>query len=154
MGDRCHMRITCRRKDQQLFERIGFHLDFDQTPDSPLIEMVDEEANYAHYDEMPTNIPYSGHNGAGGNYGECSFVCDGRRYAEVATGFDGGFVVQWDSTKNRPAAESLRAVCRFLRVYKKVQAKFEKLSTKPTSNQRKEPSDGTDHSLLVKGEGP
>ena len=42
MGDRCHMRITCRRKDQELFEEIGFHLDFDQTPDSAIIELWQE----------------------------------------------------------------------------------------------------------------
>ena len=130
MGDRCHMRITCRRQDQPLFEEIGFHLDFDQTPDSPLIEMVDEEANYAHYDEMPTNLPYSGHNGAGGTYGECSFACDGRRYAEVETGFGSGFVVQWD--KNRPTTESLRAIRRYLAVQAKVQKMFTVLAQTPT----------------------
>ena len=124
MGDRCHMRITCLRKDQELFEEIGFHVDFDQTPDSTIIEMVDEEANYAHYDEMPTNIPYSGHNGAGGEYGESSFACDGRRYAEVETGFGSGFVAQWDAAKKRPTAESLRAIRRYLHVYDKVQKVF------------------------------
>ena len=154
MGDRCYMHITCRREDQELFQQIGFHLEFDQSPDASVIEMVDEEANYAHYDEMPTNIPYYGYNGAGGNYGQSSFACDGRHYAEVETGFDGGFVVAWDVLKNRPTPESLRAVRRYRHVYNKVQAKFEKLSTKSTSNQRKEPSDGTDHSLLVIGEGP
>ena len=132
MGDRCHMRITCRRQDQELFERIGFHLDFDQTPDSAIIEMVDEEANYAHYDEMPTNIPYSGHNGAGGNYGESSFACDGRRYADVETGYGSGFVAQWDTAKKRPTAESLRAIRRYLHVYDKVQKMFTVLAQPAT----------------------
>jgi hypothetical protein len=126
------MHITCRREDQQLFERIGFHLDFDQSPDSPIIEMVDEEANYAHYDDMPTNRPYFGYNGAGGNYGQSSFACDGRRYAEVETGFDGGFVVVWDALKNRPTPKSLRAVRRYLHVRDKVQKMFEKLSQPAT----------------------
>jgi hypothetical protein len=126
------MRINCRREDQQLFERIGFHLDFDQAPDSPIIEMVDDEANYAHYDEMPTKVPYHGYNGAGGNYGQSSFACDGRRYAEVETGFDSGFVVAWDVLKNRPTKETLRAARRYLHVRNKVQTMFEKLSQTST----------------------
>ena len=109
MGDRCYMHITCRREDRELFQLIGFLPEFDQTPDSAIIEMVDEEANYAHAEEMPTNVPYYGHHGSGGNYGQHSLACDGRRFAEVETGFDGGFVVVWDTTRNRPTAESLRA---------------------------------------------
>lgn len=133
MGDRCYMHITCRREDRELFQLIGFHVQSDQTPDSAIIEMVDEEANYAHADEMPTNVPYYGHHGSGGNYGQHSLACDGRRSAEVETGFDGGFVVVWDTTRNRPTPESLRAVRRYRHVRKKVQNLFQTLTPKPST---------------------
>jgi hypothetical protein len=118
------MRLTCRRQDQKVFEEIGFHPDFDESPDTPIIEMVDEEANYAHYDEMPTDVPYRGCYGAGGNYGPGSFVCDGRRYAEIETGYDGGFVVQWDEKKQKPTPQSVSSIRRYLKVRQRTQVVF------------------------------
>src|ERR1051325_8192342 len=99
MGDRCYMEVTCRRKDVKCFEDLGFAMQDwnNENPDSPTVVMVDEEANYAHSGRMPTNIPYHGHNGAGGCYGESAFACDGERFAEVEAGHDGGYVVAWDA---------------------------------------------------------
>jgi len=131
MGDRCYMHVTCRREDQGFFAEIGFHLDYEQTPNAPVIEMIDEEANYAHNDKMPAHVPYFGYSGAGGNYGASSFACDGRRYREVETGYAGGFVVQWDEKKKRPTPESLRAISRYFPVRKKVEQKFTSLITPP-----------------------
>jgi hypothetical protein len=122
------MHITCRREDQELFKRIGFRLDFDQLPNSALIEMVDHEANYAHNDEMPTNVPYFGHHDAGGEYADGVFACDGRRYAYVEAGHCGGFVVAWNTKGNRPHPKSLQRVRRYLSVQDKVAKVFEKLA--------------------------
>ncbi|NBU11829.1 MAG: hypothetical protein EBS84_22995, partial [Proteobacteria bacterium] len=69
MGDRCYMQVTCRRQDIPEFEALGFHLEFEQSPDSPIVELIDEEANYAHADQLPTDIPFTAWHGAGGNYG-------------------------------------------------------------------------------------
>src|SRR5436190_3284594 len=128
MGDRCYMHITCRRRDQETFEAIGFHVDFDQGPERAVIEMVDEEANYAHCDEMPKNVPYFGHNGHGDNYSDGIFACDGRRYAEVEAGYAGGFVVAWNTKTNQPDTRSLRAIRRYLSVRDRVQVKFDALA--------------------------
>jgi hypothetical protein len=130
MGDRCYMQITCRRQDQERFSALGFTAqDWDNPePDSPLVVMVDEEANYAHSGELPGDIPYYGFNGAGGNYGDGVCACDGKQLAEQETGHDGGFVVEWDDTRNRPSPQSLRAVRRYLAVYHKVQASFADLA--------------------------
>lgn len=132
MSDYCHMHIVCRRKDQDLFEGIGFRLDFERTPNSPVIEMVDEQANHAHCDEMPTNVPYHGHNGNGDNYSDGLFACDGKRYAEVEAGYAGGFVVAWDTIKNQPNPRSLRIIRRYLSVRDRVQVKFAALA-KPSA---------------------
>jgi hypothetical protein len=142
MGDRCYMHITCRRKDQDLFEDIGFHLEFGEEENSPVIEMVDQEANCAHCDEMPHNIPYFGHNGHGDNYSDGIFACTGKRYAEVEAGYAGGFVVAWNTKANRPDTRSLRTIRRYLLVREKVRKLFEKLSAthEQPSTETKEPA--------------
>jgi hypothetical protein len=151
MGDRCYMHITCRRQDRELFEKIGFHVEFDESPDSPLIDMEDTEANYAHCGDMPGNVPYFGHHDAGGEYSDGLFACDGRRCAEVEAGHCGGFVVAWDTKRSRPDPQSLRRIRRYLEVQNKVGQMFTKLSTSSKSNQRKESSHGINHSLLAPG---
>ncbi len=130
MGDRCYMQITCRRQDQDKFAALGFTAqDWDNPePNSAVIVMVDEEANYAHASELPRDIPYYGFNGAGGNYGDGVCACDGKQLAEQETGHEGGFVVDWDDARNRPALKSLQAVRRYLAVYRKVQAMFATLA--------------------------
>ena len=128
MGDRCYMQVTCRRQDIPLFEALGFHLEFEQSPDSPVVELIDEEANYAHADHLPTEVPFLASHGAGGNYGDGKIACDGNRYAEVEAGHDGGFVVWWTKTSNRPTAPNLATVRRYLTVHRQVQRLFRRLS--------------------------
>lgn len=134
MGDRCYMEITCRRKDSEEFESLGFtaHDWNNERADSSTVVMVDEEANYAHYDKMLTNVPYHGHNGRGDNYGDGVFACDGRRYAEVQAGYERGFVVEWDEKKQKPTPQSVRAVRRYLAVRNRVRTMFAKLSAPVT----------------------
>lgn len=55
MGDRCFMTVTCRREDRERFEELGFVLEFDGDSD-PVLEMIDEQANYAHANKMPRDI--------------------------------------------------------------------------------------------------
>lgn len=117
MGDRCYMTITCRRQDAPRFEELGFCIQEDG-PTGHTCEMVDEEANYAHSGDLPTDIPYYGENGVGGNYGAGVVACDGTRYAEKDCGHDGdgSFVVEWDFKKNRPTASSLAHIRHYISV--------------------------------------
>ena len=130
MGDRCYMEITCRRQDQERFEALGFIAQKWNNPasDSPLVVMVDEEANYAHSGNLPTDIPYHGFNGPGGNYGDGVCACDGKEYAEVETGHEGGFVVDWDKARQGPEPHSLRCIRRYLKVRNKVRKMFDGLA--------------------------
>lgn len=116
MGDRCYMQITCRRQDQEHFEELGFHVEFDEDKNNPVIEMIDEEANYAHYENMPTDIPYYGSNAAGSNYGPGSLVCDGKEFAEVGATSD-GFIVAWDYQTQQPTQRSLENIRRYLTLH-------------------------------------
>ena len=115
MGDRCYMSVTCRREDQARFEELGFHLEFESSSESLVVEMVDDEANHAHFEAMPTDIPYVGWNGAGGNYGDGKIACDGGKFAEVGAHSD-GFVVRWNYKKSAPTRPSLKRIRQFLHI--------------------------------------
>lgn len=127
------MQITCRRQDQDRFTALGFTAQAwdNPEPNSALVVMVDEEANYAHSGELPRDIPYYGFHGPGGNYGDGVCACDGKQLAEQETGHEGGFVVEWDDVRQRPSRPSLRAVRRYLAVCRKAQARFAALAAQP-----------------------
>jgi len=127
MSDRCYMQVTCRRQDQTLFEELGFHLEFEQSSDSPIVEIIDEAANYAHAEHLPTDIPFTAWHGAGDNYGDGKVACDGNHYAEVSANRD-GFVVRWDEAGNQPTPESLDGIRLYLAVHQTVQEMFKELS--------------------------
>jgi hypothetical protein len=97
------------------FEALGFHLEFETSPESLVVEMVDEEANYGHSGHMPANIPYTASNGAGSNYGDGKMACDGREFIEIAANND-GFVVDWDYKKSQPTKQSLQNIRQFIRI--------------------------------------
>ena len=128
------MGITCRRQDQGRFEALGFAVqDWNNpTSDSATIVMVDEEANYAHCSTLPTDIPYHGVHGPGGDYGSGAYACDGKDYAEVETGHGGGFVVDWNEATKRPLTRSLRAVRRYLTVRDTVLEMFKAMPSTPS----------------------
>ncbi len=124
MGDRCYMTVSCRRQDVPRFEELGFEV-FGvptESPDAPdaLIELVDEQANYAHSGSLPTDIPWVGRNAEGGDYGPCDHACDGQVYREMASGSNGGYVIQWDMHKNRPVPGHVDQIRRFVALEKRV----------------------------------
>jgi hypothetical protein len=78
MGDRCHMTIYCRPQDTARFEELGFTAQIPETAfNDGTIEMLDEEANYAHHGSLPTDIPWTGSHHEGGDYGPAELHCLG-----------------------------------------------------------------------------
>ena len=130
MGDRCYMHVTCRRQDRETFEALGFNLEFESSPDSPLIEMADEEANYAHTGDLPTTFPFIARHGPGANYSDGRIACDGKRWGEVPANQD-GFAVDWDFKKRKPTAQSLKRIRCYLLVYDRVKQMFKRLRLNP-----------------------
>ncbi|MEQ2009767.1 MAG: hypothetical protein ABMA26_23525 [Limisphaerales bacterium] len=122
------MQVTCRRQDQSRFEALGFQLDFEQNAQTPVIEMTDEEANYAHQGRLPADVPFLAAHGPAGNYGDGFVACDGKRYADVEAGHDGGFVVRWNEAKDEPDRSSLAAIRTYRAVRKRVLAQFKQLA--------------------------
>ena len=92
MSDRCYMEVSCRRQGVARFEALGFRV-LDEDKVSGLVRMHDEQANYGHSGELPTDTPYIGEHGPGGEYGPCRFACDGKKYLEVEASQDGDPVV-------------------------------------------------------------
>jgi hypothetical protein len=126
MGDRCFMSVTCRRQDKERFEELGFAIALGEDKNTPIIEMIDEEANYGHCDEMPTNIPYYGSYSAGSNYGPGSIACDGRDYEEVPASSD-GFVVAWNHRSGLPQIKSILRIRRYVGLERRVKRLFKAL---------------------------
>ena len=120
------MELRCRRQDQERFEALGFTAqDWDKpASNSATIQMVDEEANYAHSGDLPTDIPYHGVHGAGYDYGSGAYACDGKELAEVERGHGGGFVVDWNEARRRPLPRSLRTIRHYINVRDTVLALF------------------------------
>ena len=128
MSDRCYMEIACRKEDQERFASLGFVAQDWKQETPALVVMVDEEADYAHCGNLPTDVPYHGHHGAGGNYGHGALACDGETYAEVQTGHGSGFVVDWDEARQRPTPYSLHSIREYLQVRQQVREMFEALT--------------------------
>lgn len=122
------MSVSCRREDKARFEELGFQLEFDKDENNPVIELVDDAADYAHHNALPTDIPFLASNGAGCNYGEAKIVCDGKKTVEVSTDHDGDFSIAWDDRRNQPSPESINCIRRFLRVEKRVLKLFKVLN--------------------------
>ena len=120
MGDRCYMELTCRKKDKALFEEIGFTTQDESYEFPNCLEMVDNESNYAHAEDLPKNTIYFGSHDGGDGYGPESFACDGKTYLEQATDGGGGFIVMFDD-QGDPNPASLAEVKTFITHYNNVQ---------------------------------
>jgi hypothetical protein len=127
MGDRCYMSVTCRRIDKARFEQLGFQVEYEMNKNSSVIQMVDEEANYAHYDKLPTDIPFIASKGVGSNYGEGKTVCDGEKTVEVGLSHDNSFVVDWNYRLGLPSIKSILQIRRYLKIERRVVRLIKKL---------------------------
>jgi hypothetical protein len=89
MGDRCYSTVVCAERDKYVFEKLGYRLeeskplsaDGKEIPGA--VVMVDEQANYGHYDELTTlaGIPFLVCGGScPGAYGDHLIVSDGKEW--------------------------------------------------------------------------
>lgn len=85
MGDRVYMRIFCRREDAPHFERLGFVEDAAES--AIAVSMVDEEANYGHWEPLQqlakAGVSFFGWHDPGGEYDGCVLASDGVEYADA-----------------------------------------------------------------------
>ena len=97
MADRCNMRLTCAKRDQAVFEAIGFQveIEWDDSDFANCVEMVDSDCASA--DNLPKDVVFFGTHTAGDCYGAEFFACDGQTYLEQACDDDGdSFAVTFD----------------------------------------------------------
>src|SRR6267143_5371196 len=89
MGDRCYSTVVCGKRDKYVFEKMGYRLEESQALSADgneipgAVVMVDEQANYGHYDELTalTGIPFlvCG-SSCPGAYGDHLIVSDGKEW--------------------------------------------------------------------------
>jgi hypothetical protein len=89
MGERCYSTLVCAEQDKEVFEKMGYRpegskpLSADGKEIPGAVVMVDEQANYGHYDELTalTGIPFLVCGGAcPGAYGDHLIVSDGKEW--------------------------------------------------------------------------
>ena len=89
MGDRCYSTLVCAERDKDAFEKLGYRLEeskalsADGKEISGAVVMVDEQANYGHYDELTALIgfPFLVCGGScPGAYGDPLIVSDGKEW--------------------------------------------------------------------------
>jgi len=116
MGDRCYMEVTCRKRDQAIFEDLGFELSegFDPTGMPNCVFMVDPEANYGHNSALPTNIPYLATAGSGSEYDAQRIACDGTTLLDLnVSDHDSDCVLIRFDKNGDPDPKDLKAVKEF-----------------------------------------
>jgi hypothetical protein len=87
------MELHCWAKDVAKFEKLGFVRQGASLPDKVAL-MVDEHANYAHYNELSRlKRVFFGQHGEGHGYNPHFFACDGQRYLDVVADCEGNLVV-------------------------------------------------------------
>jgi hypothetical protein len=89
MGERCYSTLVCAGRDKDIFEKMGYRLEESKAlsadgKDIPgAVVMVDDQANYEHYDKLTglTGIPFlvSG-SACPGAYGDHLIVSDGKEW--------------------------------------------------------------------------
>lgn len=109
------MEVHCLRQDQDRFIALGFHHDNNPEDGSPVVTLVDEEANYGHYERLPTDVPYFASHEAGFEYGPHFIACDGNRYVDVSGNAE-GFIIGWNYEANEPDPKSLNQIREYLSV--------------------------------------
>ena len=126
MGDRCYMEVRTLEEHRKVFEDLGF--DEVTEEGDGLVRLVDQEANYAHNDQLPTNIPYIAYNAAGGDYGESGYVCDGKDFREISVNkeFIPIIEVEDDGKLNRGQFKNIQ---KWLALKKKVDLLFKMRTT-------------------------
>lgn len=89
MGERCYSTLVCAERDKGVFEKMGYRLqeskalsaDGDEIPGT--VVMVDDQANYGHYDELTElkGIPFLVCGGScPGAYGDHLIVSNGKEW--------------------------------------------------------------------------
>ena len=125
MSDRCYFEITCFKKDEAIFEALGFV----SQDTADVIDMVCEEYTDTDDDgELPDNICWLGKSGSGRDFNANRYVCNGSGWLTIEIGECGSPVVSWDYERNEPVADSLQHIKNFVTMAKQVNLMFENVN--------------------------
>ena len=89
MRERCYSTLVCAERDKDIFDKMGYRLEVSKALSADgkeipgAVVMVDEQANYGHYDELTalTGIPFLAcGSSCPGAYGDHLIVSDGKEW--------------------------------------------------------------------------
>jgi len=100
MGDKCNMSVRVRIDQIEKFCEVTRLCNpdyFEPDPDGKTADAEIEEVNYGGVTQLQAaaraGIVFTGNHGSGSEYGPGRFVSNGRRYDELACGYDGELLV-------------------------------------------------------------
>ena len=123
------MQIKCRKQDVKAFEECQHQFQVEDEGEK-LVLMYADEVNYGSTDELPDGVPYTGWHGAGGDYGEHEFACDGKdKYDDAEQGHgNDGYVIVFDDETGEPSQDNIQDVKDFILFRNQVQKMMEETS--------------------------
>lgn len=122
MSDRCYMKLTCLKKDRNIFEDMGFGDEDDEETmaGEKAVKLVDPEAASAHCDALDSlrgqGVPFVALSGDGIAYGCARHACDGNEVACCEATFFGDLYARIDSATGRVMQEDIDVAAHFLEV--------------------------------------
>lgn len=123
MGDAAWTKVICRPEHRAVFEEEGFAEEPGEAPkDLPgSAAMIDEQANYGAWSELDAiakegGVPFYGEHGAGVEYGEGCYACDGKRFSSVDCRHGGGHPVVDVGPDGVPDRDQLEQVAEYYEV--------------------------------------
>jgi len=132
------MHVTCRRQDISRFTDLYFRLEFEERPDSAVIEMINVRANDVTADSMPTDIPFLAWY-SGTSYCNLKIACDGKEYWEVEA-TPQGFLMACNEETQSPKVENVDTVRKYLAVNQRVREMFQLSSAQAASSKPLRPT--------------
>lgn len=121
MGDRCSCTIWCRRQDVKVFLDHE-ETEFEETDVLPngLVQIEDNDVNYAFDGMEPPGIPFILNHGSGGEYGPGVAVSDGSKTTCMEMSRCGSYFVSTDGN-GVPDPGELQHLKDFIDLYNKIE---------------------------------
>lgn len=133
MGDRCYVSLTLRKVDAPRFEGLVDEEEWQDDDHPHLVQLGASECNYGYCcltddPDMPTDVPYYGHSGAGDSYGAGEFACDGQgTYMHVGSDEYGCYPVRFDEETGLADSDSIARIGVFIKFRNAVRKHLEEI---------------------------
>jgi len=123
MGDRCYSEVTCNKRHVYYFIDMGYREENGSGYQGEEVHLVDEEANYANYDDLNElggkGIPFHGSHTEGSCYGAFCFASVGLGCSWVSCDRDTNLMVRFSESDRAPVESDIEEACNYLDILEK-----------------------------------